>query len=65
LLLLESTAAQAGSAMACLFASSDEFEAAVLRRRLDAVLLHRSRCRRFMLVAGAATGLVAALIWLT
>jgi len=64
LLLLESAATRAGSAMACAFASSDEFEAAVLRRTLHRALSHRSRRWRFILAAGAVTVLVAALLWL-
>ena len=49
-LALESTAARAGCAMACPFSSSDEFEAAVIRSRLDAGVYGPKRRQRQLLV---------------
>jgi len=46
LLLLESSAAQAGRAMACAFGSSAEFEAALIRRNLEAGAYGPKRRRR-------------------
>jgi hypothetical protein len=61
LLLLESTAAHAGCAMACAFGSSAEFEAAVIRRKLEAGAYGPKRRRRYILAMAVATaGLVTA-----
>ena len=61
---LESTAACAGYAMACPFSSSDEFEAAVIRSRLDAGVYGPKRRQRHLLLAGAASGMLVALLWM-
>jgi hypothetical protein len=62
---LECTAAWAGCALACPFSSSDEFEAAVVRSKLAAGVYGPKRRRRYLLLyAGAATGMLAALVWM-
>ena len=63
-LTLESTAARAGCAMAWPFSSSDEFEAAVIRSRLDAGIYGPKRRRRHILLFGAASGMLAVLLWM-
>lgn len=63
-LALESTAAHAGCAMACPFSSSDEFEAAVIRSRLDAGVYGPKRRHRHLLLAGAASGMLVVLLWM-
>ena len=66
LLLLEGTAAQAGHAMACAFGSSAEFEAALIRRNLEAGAYgpkRRRRWRRILLGAAIAAPLLAAALW--
>ncbi|MEA2904593.1 MAG: hypothetical protein QOI12_1980 [Alphaproteobacteria bacterium] len=62
-LALQAQVERAGSAMACAFASSDEFEAAVLRSKRDGVY-GRRRLRRHVLHAGAATAALAVLAFL-
>ena len=64
LLVLESTAARAGCAMACPFSSSDEFEAAVIRSKLDAGIYGPKRRQRHVVFAGAATAMLAVLLWM-
>ena len=59
---LESAAARAGCAMACPFSSSDEFEAAVIRSRLDAGVYGPKRRQRHLLLAGAASGVLVVLL---
>ena len=61
-LALEGTAARAGCAMACPFSSSDEFEAAVIRSRLDAGVYGPKRRQRHVLFAGAASGMLVLLL---
>jgi hypothetical protein len=61
---LESTAARAGCAMACPFSCSDEFEAAVIRSRLEAGVYGPKRRHRHLLLAGAASGMLVALLWM-
>jgi len=61
---LESTAASAGCAMACPFSSSDEFEAAIIRSRLDAGVYGPKRRQRHILLAGAASSLLVVLLWM-
>jgi hypothetical protein len=61
---LESAAARAGYAMACPFSSSDEFEASVIRSRLDAGVYGPKRRQRHLLWAGAASGMLVALLWM-
>ena len=61
---LESTAARAGCAMACPFSSSDEFEAAIIRSRLDAGVYGPKRRQRHLLLAGAAGGMLVVLLWM-
>jgi hypothetical protein len=54
---------RAGSAMACAYSSSDEFEAAVIRSKLDAGIYGPKRRRRYVLYAVAVTiALSAALL---
>jgi hypothetical protein len=62
LLTLENTVARAGSAMACPFSSSDEFEAAVVKSKLDAGVYGPKRRRRHALYAGAVTLVI--LVWM-
>jgi hypothetical protein len=61
LLVLESTAARAGYAMACSFGSSAEFEAAVIRGKIEAGAYGRTRYRCYILAAAAASLLAAVL----
>jgi hypothetical protein len=64
LLLLESSAVQAGHAMACAFGSSAEFEAALIRRNLEAGAYGpKRRRRRVLLGAAIAAPLLAASLW--
>jgi hypothetical protein len=63
LLVLESTAARAGYAMACPFGSSAEFEAAVIRGKIEAGVYGRKRYRRYILAAAVASVLLAAVLW--
>jgi hypothetical protein len=64
MLALQSHAERAGYALACSFGSSAEFEAAVIRSRLDAGVYGPKRRRRSIAYAGAAivTLIVLALI---
>jgi hypothetical protein len=50
--------------MACPFSSSDEFEAAVIRSRLDAGVYGPKRRQRHLLLAGAASGMLVVLLWM-
>jgi hypothetical protein len=61
LLALQSHAEHAGYALACSFGSSAEFEAAVIRSRLDAGVYGPKRRRRSIAYAGAALGTLIAL----
>jgi hypothetical protein len=61
-LALRNNAERAGCALACSFGSSDEFEAAVIRSRLDAGVYGPKRRRRSMAYAGAAIGALIALV---
>ena len=57
---LQLTAERAGLALACPFSSSDEFESAVVRAKLDAGIYGPKRQRRLMLYGGdAAVALLA------
>jgi hypothetical protein len=61
LMALRAAAERAGTALACLFSSSDEFEAAVIRvRRAQGAYVPPARHRRAWLRAFAATALLAA-----
>jgi hypothetical protein len=51
----------AGRAWACPYASSDEFEAAILRSKRAAGAFGAMR-RRYMIYAGATTSVLAALV---
>jgi hypothetical protein len=62
LLTLENTVARAGSALACPFSSSDEFEAAVVKSKLDAGVYGPKRRRRHLLYAGAV--ILVILVWM-
>jgi hypothetical protein len=61
MLALQSHAERAGYALACSFGSSAEFEAAVIRSRLDAGVYGPKRRRRFIAYVGAAIGALIAL----
>jgi len=62
MLALQSSAERAGCALACSFSSSAEFEAAVVRSKLDAGVYGPRRRRRSIVLAGAAIGALIALI---
>jgi hypothetical protein len=64
LLTLESSAARAGCALACPFASSDEFEAAVIRSKRAAGVYGPKRRQRHLLMVGLATAALAILLWM-
>jgi hypothetical protein len=64
MLALQSHAERAGYALACSFGSSAEFEAAVIRSRLDAGVYGPKRQRRSIAYAGAAIGALIALFLL-
>ena len=67
LLALQSTAERAGLALACPFSSSDEFESAIIRAKLDAGVYGPKRQRRWRaLIAAsmAAAAVLAAVAWL-
>jgi hypothetical protein len=61
MLALQSHAERAGQALACSFGSSAEFEAAVIRSRLDAGVYGPKWRRRSIAYAGAAIGALIAL----
>jgi hypothetical protein len=65
MLALQSHAERAGYALACTFGSSAEFEAAVIRSRLEAGVYGPKRRRRTIAYAAAAIGalIVLALIF--
>jgi len=56
---LELTAERAGSALACSFASSAEYEAAIIKAKRAAGVYGPKRQRRQILVATAAAALLA------
>lgn len=56
---LRAAAERAGTALACLFSSSDEFEAAVVRVRRAQGAYGPRRRSRSLLIAGLFTGLLA------
>jgi hypothetical protein len=60
-LLLEASAERAGAALACSFASSDEFEAAIIRARRAAGIYGPKRRRRRFTGLATATALIALL----
>jgi hypothetical protein len=62
MLALQSNAERAGHALACTFGSSAEFEAAVIRSRLDAGVYGPKRRRRSIAYAGAALGALIVLV---
>ena len=64
MLALQSHAERAGYALACNFGSSAEFEAAVIRSRLDAGAYGPKRRRRSIACAGAAIGALIAMVLL-
>jgi hypothetical protein len=63
-LVLQGIAEHAGCALACRFSSSEEFEAAVIRSRREAGAYGQQRRWRYALYAGAATGVLAAVLWM-
>jgi hypothetical protein len=64
MLALQSNAERAGCALACSFGSSAEYEAAVIRSRLDAGVYGPKRRRRSIAYAGAAIGALIAVVLL-
>jgi hypothetical protein len=58
MLALEGNVERAGRALACVFSSSAEFEAAVIKSKLDAGVYGPKRRRRHVLFAGIATGIL-------
>ena len=64
LLALQISAEHAGSALACSFSSSDEFEAAIVRSKIDAGVYGPRRRRRFAIYAGAAASVLAVVVWM-
>jgi hypothetical protein len=58
MLALEGNVERAGRALACAFSSSAEFEAAVIKSKLDAGVYGPKRRRRHVLFAGIATGIL-------
>ena len=62
MLALNSSAERAGCALACSFGSSAEFEAAVIRSRVNAGVYGPKRRRRSMAYAGIAIGVLIALV---
>jgi len=56
---LRAAAERAGTALACLFSSSDEFEAAVVRVRREQGAYGPRRRSRSLLLGGFLTGLLA------
>jgi hypothetical protein len=63
-LALEAYAARAGAAMACVYSSSDEFDAALIAERRAAGVYGPRRHRKHMLTtaAGVAAGLAVLLL---
>jgi hypothetical protein len=62
LVALRAAAERAGTALACLFSSSDEFEAAVIKARREAGAFGRPRRHRTVLWAVLTTLLTAAFL---
>jgi hypothetical protein len=56
---LRAAAERAGTALACLFSSSDEFEAAVVKVRREQGAYGPRRRRRSLLLAGLFTALLS------
>jgi hypothetical protein len=56
---LRAAAERAGTALACLFSSSDEFEAAVVKVRREQGVYGPRRRRRRLLLAGLLTALLS------
>jgi hypothetical protein len=61
LLALESAATTAGCAMACPFGSSAEFEAEIIRRKIETGVYGYKRRWRYVFATAAASVLIAAL----
>jgi hypothetical protein len=61
---LESTAAQARSAMACAFGSSAELDAALIRAKLEAGAYGPKRRRRYVLTGLVAACFLSAFLWI-
>ena len=62
MLALQSHAERAGYALACSFGSSAEFEAAVIRSRIDAGVYGPKRRRRAVACTGAALAALIVLV---
>jgi hypothetical protein len=58
LVALRAAAERAGTALACLFSTADEFEAAVVRVRREQGAYGRRRRTRSLFMAGVFTGLL-------
>jgi hypothetical protein len=64
-LTLEAYVERAGCALACAYASSDEFEAAIIREKRNAgVYGPKRRYRQIAVAAVLAAGFLALLFWL-
>jgi hypothetical protein len=61
---LRAAAERAGTALACLFSSSDEFEAAVIKVRRDAGMFRLRRKRRFARLVALTLVLAAVFLML-
>jgi hypothetical protein len=61
MLALEGSVERAGRALACAFSSSAEFEAAVVKSKLDAGIYGPKRRRRLVLLTGIAAGMLVVL----
>jgi hypothetical protein len=62
LIALRAAAERAGTALACLFSSSDEFEAAVIRARREAGAFRRPRKGHPVLALAVTAALVLAFL---
>ena len=64
-LSLEADAACAGMALACVYSSSDEFEAEIIHKRRRAVHDEKRRLQRVYFAFLGAAASIAALVYLT
>jgi hypothetical protein len=64
-LALQAHVARAGCALACVYSSSAEFEAAVIRARRAAGAYRPLRYRRYLVCAGACAGMLILALLMT